>query len=156
MTPQQRINNLRAELNALEKELKGEQAEQIEKVEYPICKISKTTKAIALFDDFQSATLLKRGNNGVGKEGEYINELVPYTYKDVWKSYPYDKERGFYHRQMVYCWDNGWTHKVHIGFYDAINKSIFDIDGGLNAVTYDNYSANVPEFMNSAYDTLEK
>ncbi len=122
--------------------------------EYPMAFRSKLVKdSIVLFDGIKSGNIISKNSNY--DIGHYAINWTEHTNTDAWQQIPYDKERGFYHGQMIYCWDNHFTHGVHIKFYDAIHKSTFASDGNLHGCKYDNYSATIPEFMDKAYDTLE-
>ncbi len=122
--------------------------------EYPMAFRSKYNKdLIVLFDGIKSGNVI--GKKSRYDIGHYAPDWTKHTNTTRWQQIPYDKERGFYHGQMVYCWDSDYTHCVHIRFYDAINECVFGYSGNMNGWKYGNYSATMPEFMNKAYDTLE-
>ena len=87
------------------------------------------------------------------KEGEEIyspiasrigfisNNWVPHTDIRIWEEIPYDKETGFYHKQLVWCWDNKLTHGKCLGFYDVLNKRTFSYEGKSDGSKFDNYEA---------------
>ena len=60
-------------------------------------------------------------------------------------------------KDPVYAWDNSYTHLRVSGFYDKINKRLFDIDGLRGGVAYSNYELieNPPQWMIEAQKTLE-
>ena len=62
-----------------------------------------------------------------------------HTNTDVWKEIPYDKETGFYHKQLVWCWDTIWTHLKQLRFYDVRNSCSFYWDGTGDSAEFDNY-----------------
>ena len=124
------------------------------KFKYPMAFMSKRSKdLIVLFDGIRSGKVISE--NPSYNIGDTSTNWTEHTDTDAWQQIPYDKERGFHHGQMVYCWDGIHTHLVCIKFYDAINKCTFDHDGELEGTRYTNYSATMPEFINKAYDTLE-
>ncbi len=122
--------------------------------EYPMAFMSKHTNGlIVLFDGISLGKVVSKvPKYDIGYTSVYWTK---HTDTDVWQQIPYDKERGFYHGQMIYCWYNDCTHCVHIRFYNAIDKCTFDYDGELAGSYFDNYSATMPEFIDKAYDTLE-
>ena len=60
-------------------------------------------------------------------------------------------------KDPVYAWDNGYTHLRISGFYDKINKRLFDIDGLRGGIAYSNYELieNPPQWMIEAQKTLK-
>lgn len=60
-------------------------------------------------------------------------------------------------KDPVYAWDNGYTHLRVSGFYDKIDKRLYDIDGLRGGTAYDNYELieNPPQWMIEARKTLE-
>ncbi len=124
------------------------------KFEYLMAFKSKLVKdLIVLFDGINSGKVISKAPSY--NIGDTSTNWTEHTCTYVWQQIPYDKERGFYHGQMVYCWDSDYTHGVYIRFYDAIKKNIFGYNWNPKGTTFDNYSATMPEFMNKAYDTLE-
>ncbi len=122
--------------------------------DYPMAFRSKRSKdLVVLFDRIKSGKVISKTSDY--NTGYYAFDWAKHTNTDAWQQIPYDKERGFYHGQMVYCWYNDYTHCVHTRFYDAINKCTFGYVGQLEGYDYSNYSATMPEFMDEAYNTLE-
>ena len=146
-TTEETIKELRARIDELEASLKED------KFEYPICKKGKLTGIIVLFEDISTGKVLKKGKDFNLAVGANFQGL--HTGTSIWEDYPYDKERGLYHKQMVYCWDNYYTHGVEIRFYDAINECVFAFDGYLSGTEFEYYSATMPEFMLEAHKTLK-
>ena len=135
-------------LNDISIEVTKEQLEQAlaeinrPEFDYPLCFKSRTDNIIVLFNSLSKG--IRLNGYSAGTEGEY---LTPHTDKDLWEQIPYDTERGFYHKQPVYCWwEKRNTHSAYVRFYDAINKRTFDYTGREGA-TYGNYSATMPEHM---------
>ncbi len=147
-TTEETIKELRARIDELEASLKED------KFEYPICKIDEELGLIVLFTDLKKGIVLYEGTSSY-EEGFTNSVWIPHTDTEEWKDYPYDKERGLYHKQMVYCWYNCYTHRVDIRFYDAINECTFYYDGDSYGADFDNYSATMPEFMLEAHKTLK-
>lgn len=122
-------------------------------VTYPLYFKSKLSGAVIRFDELMVGEVVK--SSALNKIGYTTTDWPKHTDRTKWTPVPYDTERGFYHGQMVYCWNNATTHYVEIRFYDTINKSAFYCNGNLNGPDFDNYAATMPEFMNTAYDSLE-
>jgi len=57
---------------------------------------------------------------------------------EMYKEIPFDKERNLWHGQPVIVWNNSWSHIRNIGFYNAVNKRVFNYDGGIFVPSYDN------------------
>ena len=146
-TTEETIAELRAKIDELEESLKED------KFDYPICKISKKTGLIVLFYKITEGEALS--DDRYNTIGDYSNDWIEHTDTDIWEDYPYDKEKGLYHKQMVYCWYDEDTHSVDIRFYNAINKCPFAYDGDKDGFDFDNYSATMPDFMLEAYKTLK-
>lgn len=116
--------------------------------DYPICCKDKATNLIILFHSKDEGTILRDRDNNMDRIGETSNNWTDHTNTDVWEEIPYDKERGFYHKQPVYCWQDIDTHSVTIRFYDAEDKeSVFAYNGSRLYSEFDNYSAEMPEHM---------
>jgi len=148
-TTEQKIAELRNKIDELEASLKEE-----DKFDYPICKIDERLGLIVLFTDLKKGRVLCQGAS-FHEEGLTSPSWIPHTDTEVWKDYPYDKERGLYHKQMVYCWDNYYTHRVEIRFYDAINECAFAFGGCSSETEFEYYSATMPEFIKEAHKTLK-
>ena len=147
-TTEETIAELRAKINELEASLK------VDKFDYPICKKSKISETIVLFDGLKKGKVLFQGDS-MTEKGYYGLIWTPHTDTKIWEDYPYDKERNLYHKQMVYCFNNNYTHSVNIRFYNAINKCAYNTNGTNYNATYHNYSAEIPEFLKEAYKTLK-
>lgn len=116
--------------------------------DYPICCVGKEDKAIILFDGIESGVVLKQGDHPMSRViGETYGHWIDHT-DSYWTQIPYDREKGFYHKQPVYCWQDEDTHSATLRFYDAENKeSVFAFNGSKLYSEYDNYSAKMPEHM---------
>ena len=70
----------------------------------------------------------------------------------------YDEEKGLYDKQAVLCCDSlDLTTRV-LNFYDAKNKTTFNIDGTRNDWVYDNYTPYPhpdDDFIIEMYKNLE-
>ena len=139
-------------LNNVEVTLTKEQLQQAledfdkPKFDYPICCKSVRTGNVILYTDLKEGTLLTKGVYNTLKVGHYLDDCIPHTDGGM-VEIPYDTERGFYHKQPVYCWDSEFTHEAVLRAYDALNKCTFTYDGYMNGGDYEHYSATVPEHM---------
>lgn len=138
-----KINNVSVEVT---EEQLIEALKEFDKPEfdYPICCKSKIWGSVVLFTDLRKGTVLCKGNS-FHKVG--FTSWTSHTDRYSWEEIPYDKERGFYHKQLIYCWDDDDTHCVDLKFYDAINKYPFTHRGKPNGYEYQNYSATLPNHM---------
>lgn len=140
------LSNIEIELSKEELEKALKEFDEPE-FDYPICCKSKHNGEIVLFDeDVNFARCLEPGDSfsTKGRIGAYGHPADSTT----WEQIPYDKERGFYHKQLVYAWDDKDTHQSSLRFYDAINKCCFSYAGKFYGWPYNNYSATMPEHMN--------
>ena len=67
-------------------------------------------------------------------------------------------EPQFEDKQLVWCWDNGYTHIRVLGFYNKQDGTVFSTSGGRKGVRYDNYEAYegvMPKWAIKAYRRLE-
>ena len=144
-----KIHNLEAELMAFKEELDKEL-----KFNYPICMRSKSNDKVVLFNSLNSGIVLFKGESVFHQVGKICDDFIPHT-DETWEEIPYDEDRGLYHKQMVYCWSNEWTHQVAIKFYDALNQKVFSYDGYNSGIYFDRYSATMPNFMLEAHKTLK-
>lgn len=146
-TTRQILAELKAKIAELEKQLDEKE------LKYPICCKSTTSDLIVLFSSLKEGKVLRP--NSSFKVGEIKDCWEPHTNTDVWEEIPYDKERGLYHKQVVYCWDSEWWLGVHIRLYNAIDKCTFSTVGDKDGLKYENYSATLPNFMLKAHKTLK-
>ena len=71
--------------------------------------------------------------------GDSCMTYIPHTNKAFWEEVPFDKKTGFYHKQLVWCWDSTWTHLKQLRFYDVHNNCTFYWDGTGDSAEFDNY-----------------
>lgn len=148
-----RIENIKAELARLEEELKQEE------FEYPIYKQGPDiiSDVIVKFTSLQEGEVVYVGSSHF-RLHRVSDRWTPHTNAKVWKDVAFDEERGLYDKQLVWCWDNSYTHARTLRFYDAKNKCAFSGYGKSNWYDYDNcepYEGTWPEWAIEAYKTLE-
>ena len=128
------ITELEAKYQELGKEIEKLKANECE---YPkffiniphtfIVKFTALTDGVVVYDDI------------VAHIGDSCMTYIPHTNKAFWEELPFDKETGFYHKQLVWCWYDEDTHKVELRFYDAISNRTFSYFGNEGGAVYDNY-----------------
>ena len=123
------------------------------KFDYPICCKSKQTGEVVVFTGMQKGEVLKVDKDEYYNLGYKSENFHPHTNKTVWEEIPYDRERGFYHKQPVYCWCNEDTHSVTIRFYNALTGYVYAYQGSNMKSIYDNYSTTLPEHMKEFGET---
>ena len=147
-----KINNVDVTLT---KEQLQEALKEFDKPEfdYPICCRAKLTGEVVVFTGIKKGEVLKVDKDEYYHLGCKSENFHPHTNKNIWEEIPYDKERGFYHKQLVYCWDNCDTHIVNMQFYDVFNGTVYAYQGSDLESFYDNYSATMPEHMKEFGET---
>ena len=118
--------------------------------DYPICCKRKDNGEIVLFTGKTEGSALKSNHR---EFGYFSNDWFSHTNTDVWEEIPYDKERGLYHKQPVFCWDSNGFYGTDFRFYDAINKCSFSYMGNSDGLEYENYSLEIPEHMKEFKET---
>lgn len=99
------------------------------KEEYPIFKINEDGEIFKITTVYNRATC---------KLGIDLDKTLEYDEVKNLKTIPYNKERGLYHKQPVWCWDNEDVAKKIIKFYDCKNGCTFSYDGQLEGECFEN------------------
>ena len=128
------ITELEAKYQELGKEIEKLKAKECE---YPkffrniphnlIVKFTALTDGVVVYDDI------------IANIGNSWKSYVPHTNKALWEEIPYDKVTGFYHKQLVWCWNGAHTHLRTLRFYDAVNNCVFTYWGVTYETTFGNY-----------------
>ena len=150
------ITELEAKYQELGKEIEKLKAKECE---YPkffrniphnfIVKFATLTDGVVVYDD-----IVVNIRDSCGK-------YDPHTNKALWEELPFDKENGFYHKQLVWCWDSKWTHLKQLRFYDVHSSCSFYWDGTSDSAEFDNYEpydwscAFINEWAVEAVKTLD-
>ena len=143
LSKEQRIDELQRQIDGLKNE-----------TEYPVFCYAKEANHIVRFDGLKSGVVVKKG---FWKFGHKTDDWNPHTNTNVWKTLPYNKERGLYHTQLVWCWDDS-THEKTLSFFDAINNCVFSYKGELKGAMWNNYEpyqGEWPQWAIEAHKTLE-
>ena len=127
------ITELEAKYQELGKEIEKLKAKDSE---YPKFFKDRTYGFIVKFTSLEHGTLMtKYDTNKVGKSYPW----TAHVYTNIWEEVPRDKTTGFYHKQLVWCWDTIWTHLKQLRFYDARSSCSFYWDGTGDSSEFDNY-----------------
>ena len=91
--------------------------------------------------------------------GEYRTNWHDYNNNNVWQQLEVCEITGFFDGQLVWCWDNDYSHRRLLLFYDVKNKSTYGYSGKRNGFVYENYKpfeGNYPDWALEAFQTLER
>ena len=136
--------------------LKNEVTEK-EEIKYPIyCKLIDSSFVVK-FTRLNSGEVVV--NNKYYKVGYTISEWRTHTDNNIWQQLEVCEKTGFFDGQLVWCWENGFTHSKHLRFYDSKNKCAYDYSGKKGGYSYDNYEpfeGNYPDWALEAFQTLER
>jgi len=149
------LGNVKVELSKADLESMLKELDKEEVVyDYPICCKSKSLGLVVLFNEPKEGLVLRSEDNEIIPQRTIHRFKHGCANKDYWEQIPYDKERGLYHGQWVWCWDDNEFGTLSILKYDAINKRSFDYNGEGTGFIWDNYSATCPEHMKEAFQDL--
>ena len=98
-------------------------------------------------------------NDKYYKVGEHIKNWSNFNNNNVWQQLDVCEETGFFDGQLVWCWENEFTHSKHLRFYDSKSKCSYDYSGKRGGFSYDNYEpfeGNYPDWALEAFQTLER
>ena len=149
---EQKYLELGKEIEALKK-----QSTEKKEFNYPIyCKL-KDSSLVVKFTGLQEGKLVI--NSKYNKVGETSNEWITYTDTNTWQQLDVCEETGFFDGQLVWCWQNNYTHKRDLKFYNVKNKCTYQFDGSKIGSYYHNYEpfeGNYPDWALEAFQTLER
>ena len=149
---EQKYLELGKEIESLKKQNTGK-----EEITYPIYCKCKQTSLVVKFTELGKAQVVVR--NEFHDITENIYNWEPHTNTDVWKQLGVCEKTGFFDGQLVWCWENEFTHSKHLRFYDSKNKCAYDYSGNRGGFSYDNYEpfeGNYPDWALKAFQTLER
>ena len=137
--------------------LKKQNTEKKE-ITYPIyCKL-KYSSLVVKFTELTTGEVVVN-NNRHRQVGEKSTTWTSHTYTDIWQQLDVCEETGFFDGQLVWCWDNEFTHIRVLLFYDVKNKSTYSHSGKRGGYMYYNYEpfeGNYPDWALEAFQTLER
>ena len=109
------------------------------------------------FAELQSGEIvINSKNNNIGDKS---TNWISHTDTDVWQQLDVCEKTGFFDGQLVWCWENEFTHCKHLRFYDSKNKCTYHCDGNRYGYSYKNYEpfeGNYPDWALKAFQTLER
>ena len=150
---EQKYLELGKEIEALKKQSEKEESK------YPIfCKL-KHSSLVVKFTELQSGEVVI--NNKYYKVGEKRNDWRKHTDTEYWQQLDFCEKTGFFDGQLIWCWDDDYTHVRYLKFYDAKNKCPYIFNGNRyeESDCYDNYEpfeGNYPDWALEAFKTLER
>lgn len=148
---EQKYLELGKEIEALKKQTEKEESK------YPVyCKLEDSS-IVVKFTGLTTGELVI--GNEYQKVGEKCNEWIKHTDTNCWKQLGVCEKTGFFDGQLVWCWENEFTHSKHLRFYDSKSKCAYDYSGKRGGFSYDNYKpfeGNYPDWALEAFQTLER
>ena len=106
-------------------------AELPEEFDYPLY-MQSSRGYIIKFTDLRTGEVIKQGEGTPDELGYIYNHWTRHQDRSVWTPIAFNKERGLYDKQLVWCTYNHSKGMPSLLFYDAINDSAFYSDGGRN------------------------
>ena len=148
---EQKYLELGKEIEAIKKQSKEEE------FKYPIyCKLKETSLVIK-FTGLQTGEVVV--NSYPHNVGANRYDWINHTDKNEWQQLEVCEKTGFFDGQLVWCWENEFTHSKHLRFYDSKNKCAYDYSGNKGGFSYNNYAPfeeNYPDWALEAFQTLER
>ena len=130
---------------------------EIEEIKYPIfCKLKDSSLVVKFKGLRQGKTAVNNTFNNVGNKSSVWQN---HTDTNAWQQLDVCEKTGFFDGQLVWCWENGFTHSKHLRFYDSKNKCAYDYSGKKVGYSYNNYEpfeGNYPDWALEAFYTLER
>jgi len=140
-------------------QIENDIAELPEEFDYPLCFESILDGFIAEFTGLGTGEVIKAGGTEIFKVGQVYLGFVPHTDVSAWKPIAFNKERGLYDKQLIWCSDDNMNGLPHLAFYNAIKDLAlaFSLFGPRDGFMWDNMSpATVDEpWVKIAYDKLK-
>ena len=136
--------------------LKNKNTEKKE-FEYPIYRKLIHSSLVVRITGLNSGELVV--NDKYYKVGEHIKNWSNFNNNNVWQQLDVCEKTGFFDGQLVWCWENEFTHSKHLRVYDSKSKCSYDYSGKRGGFSYDNYEpfeGNYPDWALEAFQTLER
>lgn len=128
-----------------------------EEFNYPIyCKL-KDSSLVVKFTGLQLGEVIV--NNGFYEVGETTTKCISHTDTKTWQQLDVCEKTGFFDGQLVWCWDDEFTHRRVLLFYCVKYKSTYDASGKRGGYIYDNYApfeGNYPDWALGSLQTLKR
>ena len=146
---EQKYLELGKEIEALKK-----QSTEKKEFEYPIyCKLKDSSLVVKFKGLKNGKPVVNNTFNNVGNKS-YIWQN--HTDINTWQQLDVCEETGFFDGQLVWCWENEFTHSKHLRFYDSKSKCSYDYSGKRGGFSYDNYEPFEGNYPDWALEQLSK
>ena len=149
---EQKYLELGKEIEALKK-----QVTEKEEINYPIYYKLKKSSLVVKFTGLRSGEVVV--NSKHYNIGDKSTTYRSHTDTMVWQQLDVCEKTGFFDGQLVWCWDNNYTHKRDLKFYDVKNKCTYLFNGdkdGSDYHKYEPFEGNYPDWALEAFQTLER
>ena len=136
--------------------LKNQNTEK-EEITYPIYYKLKKSSLVVKFTGLRSGEVVV--NSKYYKTKKTVTNCKRYTDTKFWQQLDVCKKTGFFDGQLVWCWQNEFTHSKDLRFYDVKYKCAYDYSGKKGGFGYDNYEpfeGNYPDWALEAFQTLDR
>ena len=136
--------------------LKNQVTEKKE-IKYPIYCKSIGSSLVVKFTKLQFGEVVV--NDKYNNIGDKSTTWTSHTDIYIWQQLDVCEETGFFDGQLVWCWENEFTHCKHLRFYDSKNKCAYAYSGNRGGFSYDSYEpfeGNYPDWALEAFQTLER
>ena len=149
---EQKYLELGKEIEALKK-----QSTEKKEFEYPIyCKLKDSSLVVKFKGLKNGKPVVNNTFNNVGNKSFLWQN---HTDTNVWQQLDVCEKTGFFDGQLVWCWENEFTHSKHLRFYDSKYKCAYDYSGNRGGFSYNNYEpfeGNYPDWALEAFQTLKR
>ena len=133
------------------------QVTEKEEIAYPIYYKLKYLSLVVKFTKLQFGEVVV--NDKYNNIGDKSTTWTSHTDTNTWQQLDVCEKTGFFDGQLVWCWQNEFTHSKHLRFYDVKYKCAYDYSGKKGGFGYDNYEpfeGNYPDWALEAFQTLER
>ena len=131
-------------------------AELPEEFDYPLY-MQSSRGYIIKFTDLRTGEVIKQGEGTPDELGYIHSRWTRHQDRSVWTPIAFNKERGLYDKQLVWCSDTETEQLHYLYFYDAENDRVFSSDGYRNGPGIIRLAAAYVDepWVKIAYDELE-
>jgi len=129
-----------------------------EEFDYPLYFELVSTGEIVKFKGLNTGeVVITNSTYPMAKVGDIRTDFIKHTDRGHWTPVAFNKERGLYDKQLVWCSDEGSRGLSYLKFYNAINNQAFKHSGERAGTSWDIITpAYVDEpWVQIAYDKLE-
>ena len=133
------------------------QVTEKEEINYPIYCKNKDTSFVVKFTGLHSGGVVVNSKHyNIGYKSTTYRS---HTDTRFWQRLDVCEITGFFDGQLVWCWENEFTHSKHLRFYDSKNKCAYDYSGnrgGFSHASYEPFEGNYPDWALEAFQTLKR